>query len=107
MLLATTTEVPGRRITEILGVARGSTIRARHVGRDIMAMFKMLFGGEIISYTEMMAQAREEAMSRMGEVAKEMGADAIVGMRLGSVMVMTGTAECLAYGTAVKLEQSG
>lgn len=104
MYLSTTNEVAGKRIVETLGVVRGSTIRARHFGRDIMAAVKWLAGGEIKSYTEMMAQAREEALKRMEEVAREMGGDAVVGLRFTSVMVMGGAAECLAYGTAVKVK---
>ena len=86
MDMSTTDKIAGKNIVKTLGVARGSTIRARHLGRDIMAMFKMLAGGEIKSYTEMMAQAREEAIKRMEDVAQEMGANAVVNMRLSSVM---------------------
>jgi uncharacterized protein YbjQ (UPF0145 family) len=104
MLFSTTSTIAGKKVMETLGVARGSTIRARHLGRDILAGLKMLAGGEIRSYTQMMAAAREEALKRMEEVAAEMGADAVVGLRFGSVMIMSGTAECLAYGTAVKIK---
>ena len=104
MLLSTSEKIAGKEIIETLGIARGSTIRARHLGRDVLAGLKMLVGGEIKSYTKMMTSAREESLRRMEEAARKMGADAIVGVRFSSVMVMAGTAECMAYGTAVKLE---
>lgn len=104
MLLCTSDEIAGKHIKKTLGIARGSTIRARHIGRDLMAMFKMLVGGEIKTYTAMMAQAREEAMNRMIAVAEELGANAIVSVRFSSIMIMSTTAECLAYGTAVVVE---
>ncbi len=101
MIIVTTPDIPGKRIVKVLGIARGSTIRARNLGRDIMAILKMLVGGEIKTYTEMMARAREESITRMETVAKEMGANAIVNVRLTSVTVLSSTAEILAYGTAV------
>ncbi|MFP4522585.1 MAG: YbjQ family protein [Fibrobacterota bacterium] len=104
MLLSTTDNPQGGKILKTLGVVRGSTIRARHFGRDIMAFFRMLAGGEIKSYTAMMAEAREEAIERMISAAEQLGANAVIGMKLTSVMVMSGSAECLAYGTAVKIE---
>ncbi|MFH0711814.1 MAG: YbjQ family protein [archaeon] len=104
LITTTTMEIPGRQIIKILGVAKGNTIRARHVGRDIAAGFKNLVGGEIKSYTEMTTQAREEAFNRMVNDAISMGADAIVGIRYSTSMIMTGAAEMLAYGTAVKLK---
>jgi len=97
-------EIPGKQILKILGIAKGNTIRARHVGRDIAAGFKNLVGGEIKSYTEMTTQAREEAFNRMVNNAISMGADGIVGIRYSTSMIMTGAAEMLAYGTAVKLK---
>jgi len=106
MIVATTKEIAGKKIVKTLGVARGSTIRARHLGRDFLAGLKMLIGGEIKSYTQMLAEAREEALERMQAVAKEMGANAIVGMRFSSVMIMSGTAESLAYGTAVVIKDN-
>ena len=104
MLLSTSDEIAGKHIKKTIGIARGSTIRARHLGRDFMAFFKMLVGGEIKTYTEMMAIAREEAIQRMIEAAEEMGANAIICVRFSSIMIMSTTAECLAYGTAVILE---
>jgi uncharacterized protein YbjQ (UPF0145 family) len=105
MLLSTSHEIAGKEIKKTLGIARGSTIRARHIGRDIMALIKMIIGGEIKSYTEMMARAREQAITRMEEAATEMGANAIICVRFSSIMIMSGTAECMAYGTAVIVEE--
>jgi len=105
MLTTTTDEIPGKKIIKALGIARGSTIRARHVGRDFMANFKMLIGGEVKTYTQMMVTAREEAYQRMCEVAEEMGADAIVCVRFTSIEIHSGSAECLAYGTAVIVKE--
>lgn len=103
MILSTTNEIPGRRITEHLGIARGNTIRARHLGRDILAGLKGVVGGEIESYTKLMAESREQAIARMIEHAANLGADAVIGMRVTTSMVMTTAAEILAYGTAVRL----
>ncbi len=104
MIITTTQTVPGKEVSEILGVARGSTVRARNVGRDIFAGLKNLVGGEIDEYTQLQAQSREQAMQRMVQDATAMGADAILGMRLTTAMVVQGAAEILAYGTAVKLK---
>jgi len=103
MILATTEQIEGKRITETLGLVRGSTIRARHMGHDIMAGLRNVVGGEVKDYTVMLAQAREEAMQRMIEQAEKMGANAIVGTRFVTSMVMSGAAEMVAYGTAVKV----
>jgi len=103
MILTTTDKIPNKEIIEILGVARGSTVRARNVGRDIFAGLKSLVGGEIDEYTQLQAQAREQAMSRMNKDAERMGADAVLNIRLTTSMVMQGASEILAYGTAVKL----
>jgi uncharacterized protein YbjQ (UPF0145 family) len=103
MLITTTENIPKKEIIEILGVARGSTVRARNIGRDIFAGIKNLIGGEITEYTQLQAQSRDEAISRMIKEAEEMGADAVVNVRLSTSMVMQGAAEILAYGTAVKL----
>ena len=103
MILSTTETIPNKQITEILGVARGSTVRARNMGRDILAGFKNMVGGEISEYTKLQAQSREQAMQRMQEDAEKLGADAIVNIRLTTSMVMQGASEILAYGTAVKL----
>ncbi|HAQ37844.1 MAG TPA: hypothetical protein DCX89_01625 [Saprospirales bacterium] len=104
MLITTTETIPGKEIVEILGIARGSTVRARNIGRDIFAGLKNIVGGEISEYTKLQAYAREQAMERMIEDAIDLGADAIVCFRLGSAMIMQGAAEILAYGTAVKLK---
>lgn len=104
MLQVTTTdEVPGRKITKILGLVKGNTVRARNIGRDIGATFKNIVGGEIISYTEMLTQAREEAQNRMINEAINLGADAVVGVRFMTSAITAGAAEILAFGTAVKL----
>ena len=103
MIVVTTEQIEGKRITETLGLVRGSTIRARHVGRDIMASLRNIVGGEVKDYTVMLAQAREEALERMIEQAEKMGANAIVGTRFVTSMVMSGAAEMVAYGTAVKV----
>lgn len=103
MIVSTTNEVPGAEIADVLGIARGNTIRARHLGRDIMAGLKGVVGGEVESYTKLMAESREQAIARMIEHAEALGADAIVGMRVATSVLMTTAAEILAYGTAVKL----
>ncbi len=103
MILSTTETIPDKKITTVLGIARGSTVRARNIGRDFFAGLKNIVGGEIEEYTKLQAYAREQAMQRMVEDAKKMDADAIVNIRLTTAMVMQGAAEILAYGTAVKL----
>jgi uncharacterized protein YbjQ (UPF0145 family) len=104
MIQTTTETVAGREIVELLGIARGSTVRARNVGRDIFAGLKKLVGGEIEEYTQLQAQSREQALQRMEQDAVKMGADAIVNVRISTSMVTSGAAEILAYGTAVKLK---
>ncbi len=91
-------------MSEILGIARGSTVRARNIGRDIFAGLKNIVGGEIEEYTKLQAQSREQAMQRMVKDAERLGADAVINVRFGTSMVMQGAAEMLAYGTAVKLK---
>ena len=103
MIVTTTNSVKGRDTVEVLGLVRGSSVRARHVCRDIIAGLRNLIGGEISGYTNLLAQSREEAMTRMVEEAEGQGANAIVGMRFATSMVMGGAAEILAYGTAVVL----
>jgi uncharacterized protein YbjQ (UPF0145 family) len=103
MIVTTTDQIQGRKITETLGLVRGSTIRARHIGRDVMAGLRNIVGGEVKDYTVMLAQAREQALQRMVEQAEKMGAHAVVGTRFVTSMVMSGAAEIVAYGTAVKL----
>lgn len=103
MIISTTETIPSKEITEILGIARGSTVRARNIGRDIFAALKNIVGGEISEYTQLQAESREQAMQRMIEDAEKMGADAVINVRLATSMLMQGAAEILAYGTAVKL----
>jgi len=103
MIVVTTEHIEGKRITETLGLVRGSTIRARHVGHDIMAGLRNIVGGEITDYTVMLAQAREEALERMVDQAEKIGANAVVCTRFATSMVMSGAAEMVAYGTAVKV----
>lgn len=104
MIVVTTETVPGHRILNVVGLVRGNTIRARHVGRDIMAGFKAMVGGEIKSYTELLTMAREEALSRMVEDATRLGANAVVNLRFTTSSVMQGAAELFAYGTAVVVQ---
>jgi len=104
MIISTLSEVPNRKIKEILGIVQGSTIRARWLGKDIMAALRTLVGGEIKEYTEMMSKARQLAIERMLEEAYALGADAVLGVRFSTSMVMSGAAEIIAYGTAVRLE---
>ena len=101
MIPTTSSTIPGHAITESKGLVKGSTIRARHVGKDIVASLRTVIGGEIKEYTEMMAESREEAQQRMIERAEEMGANAITDIRFTTSMVMSKTSEILAYGTAV------
>ena len=104
MMVVTTSDIPGRRITSTLGLVRGNTIRARFIGRDIMAALRSIAGGEIGEYTKMLAEAREQAIDRMVEEARSLGADAVVTTRFQTSMVMTGAAEIMCYGTAVTTE---
>lgn len=104
MLITTTDYIPGREIIEVIDVVRGSTVRARNLGRDIFAGLKNLVGGEISEYTRLMADAREQAIDRMIADAEEIEADAIINVRFATAAVMQGASEILAYGTAVKLK---
>ena len=101
MILVTTPSIPNKNIVETIGIARGSTVRARNVGQDIFAGLKNIIGGEISEYTKLQAQSREQAMQRMVEDAEKIGANAIINVRLTTSMVMQGCSEILAYGTAV------
>lgn len=103
MILVTTETIPGRTIERAVGLVRGNTVRAKHVGRDIVAALRNLVGGEISEYSELMTEARNEAMNRMVEQAEQQGADAVVAVRFVTAQVGTGSAELVAYGTAVKL----
>jgi uncharacterized protein YbjQ (UPF0145 family) len=104
MQITTTESIPGTEVDQILGIARGSTVRARNIGRDIFAGLKNIVGGEISEYTRLQAESREQAIQRMIQDADRLGADAIINVRLTTAMIMQGTAEILAYGTAVKLK---
>ncbi|MHC1598300.1 MAG: YbjQ family protein [Candidatus Methanofastidiosia archaeon] len=103
MILSTTNKIPDKEVKEVLGLVKGNTIRAKHIGKDIVAGLRNIVGGELKEYTEMISEAREEAISRMIKDAEKMGADAIIGVRLTTSQVAAGAAEILAYGTAVKL----
>jgi uncharacterized protein YbjQ (UPF0145 family) len=103
MTIVTTDSVPGHTIVESLGLVRGNTIRARFIGKDIIAIFRHVAGGEIKEYVKMMAEAREQAIDRMVEEAESLGANAVLGVRFQTAMVMQGAAEIMAYGTAVRL----
>lgn len=104
MIITTTETIPNKEISEILGISRGSTVRARNIGRNIFAGLKNIVGGEISEYTRLQAVSREQAIQRMIEDANRMVADAIINVRLTTAMIMQGTAEILSYGTAVKLK---
>jgi uncharacterized protein YbjQ (UPF0145 family) len=104
MLCSNTEEIPGQQIVEFYGVVTGSTVRSKHVGRDILAGFKNLVGGELKGYTELLQEARTEALDRMMEQARSVGANAVVNVRFGTSSVAQGAAELFAYGTAVKVE---
>ncbi|MEO0339075.1 MAG: YbjQ family protein [Bacteroidota bacterium] len=107
MIISTTDSIAGYEIVETIDIARGSTVRARHLGRDIFAGLKNLVGGEIQEYTELKADAREQSLDRMKADAEQLGADAIVNVRFMTAMVMQGASEILAYGTAVKIRKIG
>ena len=104
MLIVTTETIGGKRIVKSLGLVRGNTVRARNVGKDITAGFRALVGGEIAEYVKLMAEAREQSVDRMSDAAEKLGANAIVGTRFTTSMVMSGAAELLATGTAVIVE---
>lgn len=102
MIVTTTENIPNKEIIEIIGIARGSTVRARNIGRDIFAGLKNIVGGEIEEYTKLQAEAREQALQRMLEDAERLNADAIVNVRIATSLIMQGASEVMAYGTAVK-----
>ena len=106
MLVLTIENVPGKKIAKIVGLVKGSTVRSKHIGKDIGAGFKQLVGGELTGYDEMLVEARKIAIGRMVEEAESKGANAIIGFRLTSAAVMQGAAEMLAYGTAVIIEDN-
>ncbi|BFM15870.1 YbjQ family protein [Maricurvus nonylphenolicus] len=104
MLISNIEVVPGKRIVEHLGLVQGSTVRAKHAGKDIMAGLKNIFGGELSGYTELLQESRQEALERMGQQAEAIGANAVVNVRFATSAIAAGASEILAYGTAVKLE---
>lgn len=104
MIIATSSTIPEKRIIRTLGLVRGSSVRSKHLGKDILALFRNLAGGEIPEYTKMMAQAREQAIDRMMEEAEALGADGIIALRFQTSQIMSGAAEMLCYGTAVQTE---
>ena len=104
MIVTTTENIAGKRVVKTLGIVRGNTIRARHIGRDIAAKLRTIIGGEINEYTKLIAESREQALDRMVDEAKSMGANAIIMTRFSTSELMAGAAELLAYGTAVVVE---
>ena len=103
MIITTSENIPGKEITDLLGIARGSTVRARNLGRDIFAAFKNVVGGEIEEYTKLQADAREQALERMVADANRLNADAVINLRFSTSLIMQGASEILAYGTSVRL----
>jgi uncharacterized protein YbjQ (UPF0145 family) len=106
VLVTTSEQLPGRRITRVVGLVRGNAVRARHLGSDLVALLRNVVGGEIREYTKLLAESREQALDRMCEQASQMGANAVVAARFTTSMVMGGAAELLAYGTAVVVEHT-
>jgi uncharacterized protein YbjQ (UPF0145 family) len=104
MIITTCDEIPGKKVVRTLGLVRGNTVRARHLGRDIMAILRGMIGGEVIDYTKMLAESREQALDRMIGEAQSMGGNAIITLRFATSSLMSGAAELLAYGTAVVAE---
>jgi uncharacterized protein YbjQ (UPF0145 family) len=104
MIITNTETIEGRKIIRTLGLARGNTIRARHIGRDILALLPNIVGGEIRDYTKLLAESREQSLDRMVAEAQRLGANAVVGVRFATSVLMGGAAELLAYGTAVLVE---
>ena len=104
MIMVSTNEIPNKKIIKSLGLVKGNTIRARNVGRDLIAVFKNMIGGEIEEYTKLMAQSREQAIDRMAADAEALGANAIIGINFSTTYIMASAAEILAYGTAVIIQ---
>ena len=104
MIITTSSSIAGKKVTKTIGLVKGNTIRARHLGRDLLAFLKLLVGGEIEDYTKMMAESREQALDRMSEEAKQQGANAVIDVRFSTSYLMSSAAEILAYGTAVVVE---
>ncbi|MCA9737218.1 MAG: YbjQ family protein [Gemmatimonadota bacterium] len=106
MILATIEAIPDHRVVQVLGLVRGASIRARHLGQDIVATMRNITGGELFEYTKVLAEAREEAVDRMVDEARALGANAVLGVRFQSAEVTRGAAEMLCYGTAVRVERA-
>jgi uncharacterized protein YbjQ (UPF0145 family) len=104
IIMVTAPEIPGRKIIKTLGLVRGNTIRARHIGKDIMAGLRNLVGGEVTEYAKLLAESREQALDRMLEHADELGANAVISLQFQTSVIMNGAAEMMAYGTAVVIE---
>ena len=104
MILVNTDDIPHKKVVKSLGLVEGNTIRARNIGRDIVAVFKNIVGGEIEEYTKLLAQAREQALDRMTSMAEKLGANAVIGVRFSTSYIMQNAAEVLVYGTAVIVE---
>ena len=104
MIVVTSSQIQGKWIVKTLGLVRGNTVRARHVGKDILAAFRNVVGGEVDEYTKMLAESREQSLDRMMQDARRLGANAIVDVRFGTSSMMAGAAELLVYGTAVVVE---
>lgn len=104
MILTTTEQIAGKKITKTLGLVKGNTIRARHIGRDIAAVLRGMIGGEIVEYTKLIAESREQSIDRMVEEAKDLGANAVVTIRFSTSQLLSGASELLAFGTAVIVE---
>lgn len=105
MTLTTTNKIPGREVVEILGLVKGNTIRAKHIGKDILAGLRNIVGGEIKEYTEALDEARKQSLKRLIKAAEDLNADAVIGIRFTTSQVMAGAAELLVYGTAVRLRK--
>ena len=103
MIIVSSHDIPGREIVEAIGLVRGNTVRARHLGKDLTSFFKNMVGGEIEEYTKLLAESREQALDRLEEEARARGADAVISLRFSTSAISQGAAEILAYGTAVKL----
>ena len=106
MIVVSNSNIPGKKIVKTFGLVKGNTIRARHIGKDILAVFKNLVGGEIHEYTKLMAESREQAIDRMIDNAGQVGANAVTGVRFTTYMVAQGAAELMVYGTAVIIEDN-
>ncbi len=106
ILLSTTEHVPGYRIVKVLGIVTGNTVRAKHIGKDIMASLRNIVGGEIREYSELLQQSRRYALEKLKEEARKLGANAVIGIRFSTASIMGGAAEILAYGTAVVIEEA-